>query len=109
GSGDLFQGVYDRFARTILRFEKSAAGNAKKAISHVSGIDDPGLEGLLGEQPSADLRAEIELLDGAGEIWDEERFLAGELTPVFFGSALTNFGVEPFLGAFKGLCPPPGP
>src|SRR5690606_29301961 len=109
GSGDLFPGVFASRRRLSLRFEQGVGGNAKKAISHVSGIDDPGLEELIGEQPSTDLRNEIELLDGAGETWDEERFLAGELTPVFFGSALTNFGVEPFLSAFKGLCPAPGP
>ncbi len=109
GSGDLFQGVYDRNQRLILRFEKGEGGNAKKAITRVAGIDDPELDALLGEAPTKDLRSEIELLDGAGEDWDEARFRAGELTPVFFGSALTNFGVEPFLAAFKGLCPPPGP
>ena len=74
----------------------------------VTGLDDPELDTLLGEEAAQTLRDEIELLDGAGEEWDEERFLAGEITPVFFGSALTNFGVEPFLHSFKGLCPPPG-
>ena len=44
-----------------------------------------------------------------GEEWDEKRFLDGDLTPVFFGSALNNFGVEPFLEQFIDLCPPPGP
>jgi peptide chain release factor 3 len=109
GSGDLFQGVYDRAERKILRFAKGVGGNSTKAITQVTGIDDPELMALLGEEPTAALTSEIELLDGAGEGWDAERFLAGELTPVFFGSALTNFGVEPFLHAFESLCPPPGP
>jgi peptide chain release factor 3 len=75
----------------------------------VTGIDDPGLDAMLGESAAKDLRSEIELLDGAGEVFDRERFLAGNITPVFFGSALTNFGVEPFLEQFAKLCPAPGP
>ncbi len=109
GSGDLFQGVYDRQQKMVARFEKGAEGNAKRAEMKVRGIDDPELDALLGEEAVEELRGEIDLLDGAGEEWDREAFLAGELTPVFFGSALTNFGVEPFLEAFKPLCPPPGP
>lgn len=108
GSGDLFQGVYDRIHKLVLRFERSAEGQAKRAEMKVTGIDDPQLDMLLGAEAAQSLRSEIELLDGAGEQWDERRFLAGEITPVFFGSALTNFGVEPFLRAFKDLCPPPG-
>jgi peptide chain release factor 3 len=108
GSGDLFQGVYDRINRLVIRFERSAEGQAKRAEMQVTGIEDPELDALLGEEAAQTLRDEVELLDGAGEEWDEERFLAGEITPVFFGSALTNFGVEPFLRSFKDLCPPPG-
>ena len=108
GSGDLFQGVYDRINKLVIRFERSPEGQAKRAAMKVTGLDDPELDTLLGEEAAQTLRDEVELLDGAGEEWDEERFLAGEITPVFFGSALTNFGVEPFLHSFKGLCPPPG-
>jgi peptide chain release factor 3 len=108
GSGDRFRGVYDRLTKRVLTFERTAQ-NAQKAPQKVSGIDDPALEGLLGEEQVAELRAEIELLDGAGEQYDRERFLKGEITPVFFGSALTNFGVEPFLEAFAQMCPMPGP
>jgi peptide chain release factor 3 len=107
GSGDRFQGVYDRAHRTVLRFERTAQ-NAQKAPVTVSGIDDAELERLLGAEAVQTLREEIELLDGAGEQYDKERFLRGEITPVFFGSALTNFGVEPFLEAFADMCPPPG-
>jgi peptide chain release factor 3 len=109
GSGDLFQGVYDRRNELVLRFERSNEGHGQRAEMKVAGIDDPELGTMLGREPAETLREELELLDGAGEEWDAERFLAGEVTPVFFGSALTNFGVEPFLKAFKDLCPPPGP
>ena len=108
GSGDLFQGVYDRINKLVIRFERSSEGQSKRAVMKVTGLDDPELDALLGEEAAQTLRDEVELLDGAGEEWDEERFLAGEITPVFFGSALNNFGVEPFLRSFKGLCPPPG-
>ncbi len=109
GSGDLFQGVYDRRNKLVARFERSEEGHGQRAEMKVAGIDDPELGAMLGQEPAETLRDELELLDGAGEEWDTERFLAGEITPVFFGSALTNFGVEPFLKAFKDLCPPPGP
>ena len=108
GSGDRFQGVYDRMQRRVLTFERTAQ-NAQKAPVTVSGIGDQALDAMLGAEQVATLRAEIELLDGAGEQYDRERFLRGEITPVFFGSALTNFGVEPFLEAFADICPAPGP
>jgi peptide chain release factor 3 len=108
GSGDRFRGVYDRISRRVLTFERTAQ-NAQKAPTTVSGIDDPTLNALLGDEQVADLRGAIELLDGAGEQYDRARFLNGEITPVFFGSALTNFGVEPFLEAFAQMCPAPGP
>ncbi len=109
GSGDLFQGVYDRPSKSVMRFTKGDRGNAAKASTEACELDDPKLVEMLGEDAASQLREEIELLDGAGDEWDHERFLAGELTPVFFGSALNSFGVEPFLKAFEGLCPPPGP
>lgn len=107
GSGDLFQGVYDREHSRVLRFEKES--NATKAKVEECSIEDDAILELLGEEAASQLRDEVELLDGAGEDWDRERFLAGDLTPVFFGSALNSFGVEPFLRSFEALCPPPGP
>jgi peptide chain release factor 3 len=107
GSGDLFQGVYDRLGRRVLKFERTAK-NATQAPFSVADINDPKLGELLGEEPAQTLSSEIELLEGAGEQYDRARFLAGEITPVFFGSALTNFGIEPFLEAFEDMCPPPG-
>jgi peptide chain release factor 3 len=108
GSGDLFQGVYHRDQKRVLRFERGEGGNAARAGVKVGGIADPELDSLIGEEPAETLRGEVELLDEAGEDFDREHFLAGELTPVFFGSALSSFGVEPFLQSFEELCPPPG-
>jgi peptide chain release factor 3 len=108
GSGDLFRGVYDRKKKQVLVFERTEK-NASKVPVAVSGIDDPKLDELLGDEAVAELRGSIELLEGAGDEYDRERFLSGAISPVFFGSALTNFGVEPFLEDFAGICPPPGP
>ena len=108
GSGDLFKGVYDLQGKRVLTFERTAK-NATKAPVKVGGIDDPKLDELLGVEQAEELRVGVELLEGAGDDWDRERFLSGDISPVFFGSALTNFGIEPFLEEFAGICPPPGP
>ena len=108
GSGDLFQGVYDRMQQRVLKFDRTEK-NAKQAPVTVADVDDPKLDALLGEQAVQTLREELELLDGAGDEYDQQRFQNNEITPVFFGSALTNFGVEPFLEAFARMCPAPGP
>ncbi len=110
GSGDLFQGVFDRRNNSVYRFDRETGRDrgAKQTAVETTGIEDAQLDEMLGEEAVTNLRDEIELLDGAGEEWDEARFLAGQLTPVFFGSALNNFGVERFLSYFKTLCPEPG-
>jgi peptide chain release factor 3 len=106
GSGPTFQGVYDRWRRLMLRFER-AEGGARQAPMGVSDVRDPALRRTLGDRAHDRVLEEIALLDDASSPWSAERFLAGELTPVFFGSAITNFGVEPFLETFVELAPPP--
>jgi peptide chain release factor 3 len=107
GCGKEFQGVYDRDSREILRF--TSGGNAKRATATTLLLDDPELDTLLPPRLCSQLREDRELLDGAGVDFDRERVLAGKLSPVFFGSALTNFGVEPFLERFLELTTPPLP
>jgi peptide chain release factor 3 len=107
GDGPDFQGVYDRATNTVHHFERTEHG-ARRAPVSVAGIDDPTLDSLLGVNAAAKLREDVELLEMAGEPFDRERVLAGELTPVFFGSALTNFGVQLFLDAFVDIAPAPG-
>jgi peptide chain release factor 3 len=106
GSGSSFQGVYDRINRQMLRFER-AEGGAKQAPMEVADIHDAGFRDALGSSAHARFLEEIALLDGASSTWDKDKFLAGELTPVFFASAMTNFGVQPFLDAFVELAPSP--
>ena len=106
---DRLLGVYDRLARRVHLFEKGADHGSKRAATRVAGLDDPALEEMIGTAARERLAEEIELLDMAGEEFSREAFEAGEVSPAYFGSALTNFGVEPFLRSFLELAPPPGP
>ncbi len=104
GSGKEFQGVYDREKRCILFF--SGEGHAKKAASIEVELDDPTVGDMIGENRWQMLQEEVELM-GAGREFDLKAVRNGTLSPVFFGSALTNFGVEPFLEAFLRMTAPP--
>ena len=106
GCGKEFQGVYDREKGRILFFE--AEGRGRKASVTEVALEDPALEELIGASKSAALREEVELL-GAGREFDMEAVRSGTLSPVFFGSALTNFGVEPFLEEFLRMTTAPLP
>ncbi len=104
GCGKEFQGVYDREKASILFF--SAEGRGKKAASVEVDLEDPAAANYIGEKRWQALREEVELL-GAGRDFDMKAVRAGKLSPVFFGSALTNFGVEPFLEEFLRMTTPP--
>ncbi len=107
GCGREFQGVYEREKRRVLKF---TPGNGRHEVDAVEcDIQDAGLQTLLGDIPYRTLVDEVELLDGAGSEFDLEEVRQGRLSPVFFGSALTNFGVEPFLQEFLRMTPPPLP
>lgn len=113
GSGRDFKGVYDRENETILAFEAETLQNeqrgTKKVQIHSAKLGDKNLDNLIGKNAHSTLRDDIELLTVAGTTFDKEAMLNGRQTPVFFGSALTNFGVEPFLQAFLSLTPSPLP
>ena len=106
GCGKEFFGVYDRDKHCILHFTDE--GHAKKAGLTEIELDDPALVELIGQSRRDTLADEVELL-GAGRDFDLDAVRAGKLSPVFFGSALTNFGVEPFLNAFLEMTTPPLP
>lgn len=106
GDGPDFQGIYDRETRTVQRYDRVEHG-ARQVPVRLSGIEDPSLPDVLGPGPAERLREDIRLLDGVGSELDLPRFARGGQTPVFFGSAVTNFGVEPFLQRFIALAPPP--
>ncbi len=107
GSGKRFQGVYDRRRKKILHFTSHT--NARAATATEIELDDPELPHLIGQRERDQLADEVELLDGASCAFDMDRVRHGKLSPVFFGSALTNFGVEPFLEDFLRMAPPPLP
>ncbi len=108
GSGKAFKGVYDRNTKEVLLFSGTERGTKEGTEQHVS-LEDQKLPGLLGQDAYGQLLEETELLDGASAEFDLELVRKGELSPVFFGSALTNFGVETFLKHFLQMSMPPLP
>ena len=108
GSGTSFVGVVDRETRKVLKFDRIASGTTRAPMTLIE-LDDPVVRDTLGERAFGELEEEVALLEGATHPFDRELFLAGKLSPVFFGSAMTNFGVEPFLDRFVDLAPPPAP
>lgn len=108
GCGKDFKGVYDRSSRNITTFSDTARGQKEGAATVVS-ADDSNLEKIIGAEYKETLLENIELLDGASEEFDMELVSAGKLSPVFFGSALTNFGVETFLEHFLQMTSSPLP
>ena len=109
GCGKDFKGVYDRAKKHIISFsanDEMAFGKHKIAATEVD-LSDPTLDDLIGADLHAVLSEDIELLDGASEEFDLQAVHEGRLSPLFFGSALTNFGVEPFLENFLRMTPPP--
>jgi peptide chain release factor 3 len=108
----VFRGVYHRLARRVYLFEVQDTGSGKaigaeRPPVEVTGLEDATLREALDEDGYARLRHDAELLDSAGDAFDRERFEAGELSPMFFGSATNNFGLEAFLDTFCELMPPP--
>ena len=106
GSGKEFQGVYDRRAGQLLFF--SGVSGKNRADKLEIDLDDEKVSELIGEKRHNQLKDDVELL-GAGREFDMAEVQRGELSPVFFGSALTNFGVEPFLEEFLRMTPSPLP
>lgn len=107
GQGREFVGVYDRTTQECLIFKKISIGGAQRAEVVRLPIDNPEMTALIGTEEVDRLKSDLELLELAGNPFNHEEFLAGNVTPVFFASALTNFGVEPFFDAFIHLAPCP--
>ena len=106
GSGKEFQAVYDRPKSRLLFF--SGLSGKQKAETMETDLYDPAVGGRIGLEKHNQLIDDVELLS-AGRDFDLDEIRGGRLSPVFFGSALTNFGVEPFLEEFLRLTPPPLP
>lgn len=106
GSGKEFKGVYNRKKREVLLFSDTEKGTKEGHMQTLS-IEDGRLSDMIGEDKLQQLLDEIELFDGAGAEFNIDLVSKGELSPVFFGSALTNFGVEPFLEDFLNMTSSP--
>lgn len=106
GSGKAFKGVYDRQTRKMITYSDTMKGS-KEGKTNVFSIEDPCLINEIGEAALEKLQEEMELLNGAGAELDLELVRKGKLSPVFFGSALTNFGVEIFLKYFLEMSTSP--
>ncbi len=109
GCGQDFKGVYDREKRAILAFNEFHRGTSRIRAIECTLDETEKLDELIGTRLRQSLSDDIELLDGAGYEFDLEEVRRGRLSPVFFGSALNNFGVEPFLENFLKLTMPPLP
>ena len=108
GSGKEFKGVFDRQKQEVELFSDTKKGTSVGEVKKVD-INNPEIDWLIGTEAKVTLEEEIELLDGAAAEFDQELVSKGELSPVFFGSALTNFGVETFLQHFLAMTSSPLP
>ena len=107
GSGKSFRGVYERDSKEVILYSDTEKGTKEGNAERIPISDETTLVGAIGQEAYDNLTGEMELLDGAGAEFDLESVRAGKLTPVFFGSALTNFGVEIFLQNFLKMATTP--
>ena len=108
GTGYDFKGIYNIYEKNINLF----SGNSKKNIEETiafDNLDNPELEKIIGTDAAVELRDNLELVDGVYPDFDKQAYLKGELQPVFFGSALNNFGVRELLDCFVNIAPSPRP
>jgi peptide chain release factor 3 len=108
GDGPQFRGVYDLEADAVLFYERQQRGRRMEPVA-VAAPTDPVVEELVGAERQRALIEAVEIITGAGTRFDPDAYREARQTPVFFGSALNDFGVQPFLHALMTLAPPPGP
>ena len=106
GMGDRFQGVYNIYDKNINLFSANKTKIEREVVS-IDDINDPALDELIGEKPAAELREELETVEGVYDPFNRDAYLAGDVAPVFFGSAVNNFGVRELLDTFVRISPSP--
>lgn len=106
GMGDYFKGVYNIYDKKINLFQANKTKISKEIVS-ISDINSPELDELIGDKPAEELRDELETIEGVFDAFDRERYLSGEIAPVFFGSAVNNFGIQELLDTFIEISPSP--
>ena len=108
GMGKTFKGVYNLYRKQLHLFTPGQETRGQQGIT-IESLDDPRLDQLVGAHQANELRTDIELLAGAANPFDYDHFMKANQTPVFFGSAINNFGVQELLDAFVEMAPPPSP
>jgi peptide chain release factor 3 len=108
GDGVDFRGVYDLETHALILYERQKSGTRNEPVA-VTNPADPRVGEMVGERRQRELIEAVEIISGAGTRYDETAYRAERQTPVFFGSALNDFGVEPFLNALLTLAPSPAP
>jgi peptide chain release factor 3 len=106
GMGDRFKGVYNIYDQNINLFQANKTKIVKEIIS-LTDIQSSELDDLVGENPANELREELEMIEGVYDTFDREKYLSGEVAPVFFGSAVNNFGIQELLDTFIRISPSP--
>jgi peptide chain release factor 3 len=109
GMGPEFRGVYDRQTKVVHVFSSEGRHGESAVGEKTVALDSPEISKVLTERELEQLHEDIQLLDIGGDAFSREKSDTGQITPLFFGSAMTNFGVRPFLDAFLELAPPPTP
>src|SRR5476649_255645 len=108
GNGPSFKGVFDRRTREVHLFERVPGGKFQAPVS-VASLDDPAVRAKLDDDTLRDVKEQLEMLDGAGHPFDLAAVQAGQQTPVYFGSAVNNFGIQLLLDGFIKDSVPPQP
>ena len=108
GIGATFQGVYDLFSKGLRLFDPGKT-KVEQISRRIQDLSDPLLDDELGEDAAIQLRGDIDLIEGVYDPFDKNAYQAGQIAPVFFGSAFNNFGVKEVLDAFVDIAPSPGP
>ena len=106
GMGDRFQGVYNIYQKGLNLFAANKTKISSEVVS-IEDINDPELDEIVGEKPAQELREELEMIEGVYDAFDRENYLSGDVAPVFFGSAVNNFGVKELLDSFCEISPSP--
>jgi len=108
GMGQRFQGVYNMYEKNLCLFQPHG-GKYEEEKLEFEDIHDPALVQHIGEEAAAELREEVEMIETVYPDFDQEAYLSGDLSPVFFGSAINNFGVKELLDCFVEVAPGPRP
>lgn len=106
GMGDRFKGVYNIYDKNLNLFQANKTKISKDIVS-IQDLSDANLDEIIGQAPADELREEVEMIDGVYDTFDRDEYLKGNVAPVFFGSAVNNFGVQELLDTFIEISPSP--